>query len=200
MLKLILASQSPRRKDLLTQAGFKFTVLPVNISETPDKNLNLDQQILKIAEDKALACLNSNNHLKSKDFLILSADTMVIIDDSSLGKPSSPEEAHSYLRKLSNRTHLVKTGIHLLNCQNFDQIQEITTTKVFFRNLDELTIKNYVNTGEPMDKAGGYGIQGLGGMLVDHFEGPYDNVVGLSIDSLRSMLLKKGWTLESINN
>lgn len=195
MLKLVLASQSPRRKDLLTKAGFEFIVLPVNISETPDKNLNLDQQVLKIAEDKAKACLDEHNHLKSGDFLMLSADTMVIVDDIPFGKPTDEKEAADYLRLLSNRSHLVKTGIHLINCKNFDQVQQITTTKVFFRKLSEEEIKNYVDSGEPMDKAGGYGIQGLGGKLIDHFEGPYDNVVGLSIESFKELLHKKGWQI-----
>ncbi len=195
MLKLVLASQSPRRKDLLTKAGFEFIVLPVNISETPDKNLNLDQQVLKIAEEKALACLNYYNYLKSQAFLIVSADTMVIVDDIPFGKPTDENEATTYLRLLSNRSHLVKTGIHLINCKNFEQVQQITTTRVFFRKLSEEEIKNYVKSGEPMDKAGGYGIQGLGGKLIERFEGPYDNVVGLSIDCFKDLLAQKGWQI-----
>lgn len=195
MLKLILASQSPRRKDLLTQGGYSFTVLPVNISETPDKNLNLDEQILKIAQEKAEACLEQNNHLKSKDFLILSADTMVIVDGVSFGKPSDKKEAETYLRLLSNRSHLVKTGIHMINCKTFEQIQELTTTKVFFRKLSDQEIHEYIASGEPMDKAGAYGIQGLGGTFIDHYEGPFDNVVGLSMESFRKLLVQKGWIL-----
>lgn len=196
MLKLVLASQSPRRKDLLTKAGFSFIVLPVNISETPDKNLNLDDQILKIAEDKALACLEQNKHLKSNDFLILSADTMVIVDNVPFGKPADKNEAEAYLRLLSNRSHLVKTAVHLLNCKTFEQVQELTTTEVHFRNLSHQEIKEYVASGEPMDKAGGYGIQGLGGTFIDRYVGPFDNVVGLSIESLRHLLTKTGWQLE----
>lgn len=196
MLKLVLASQSPRRKDLLTKAGYNFIVLPVNISETPDKNLNLDEQILKIAQEKAEACLDQNKHLKSHDFLILSADTMVIVDGVTFGKPADKNEAATYLRLLSNRSHLVKTGIYLLNCKTFEQIQEITTTKVFFRELSPSEIHDYVESGEPMDKAGGYGIQGLGGTFIAKYEGPFDNVVGLSIDSLKGLLQKQGWSLE----
>lgn len=193
MLKLILASQSPRRKDLLTKAGFSFIVLPVNISETPDKNLNLDEQILKIAQDKALACLDQNNQLKLQDYLILSADTMVIVDDEALGKPQNEKEAEAYLRLLSNRSHLVKTALHLVNCRTLEQIQEITTTKVFFRALSLEEIGEYIQSGEPMDKAGGYGIQGLGGTFIDRYEGPFDNVVGLSLESFRRLLKSKGW-------
>jgi septum formation protein len=196
MYKLVLASQSPRRKELLTRAGFHFTALPVNISETPDKNLNQDQQILKIAAEKAQACLDQFNYLKSHDYLVLSADTLVVVDELSLGKPSTEEQAATYLRLLSNRSHFVKTAIHIINCKSFEQIQEITTTEVFFRNISDEMIKNYLTTGEPMDKAGAYAIQGLGGSFVDHYVGPYDNVVGLSIDSLNSMLKKKGWEVE----
>jgi septum formation protein len=195
MFKLVLASQSPRRKDLLTKAGFNFIVLPVNISETPDKNLNLDQQILKIAADKAVACLEEHKHLNSQDFLILSADTMVIVDGVAFGKPADENEADQYLRLLSDRSHLVKTALHLINCKTLEQIQEITTTKVFFRKLADEEIAAYIRSGEPMDKAGAYGIQGLGGTFIDHVEGPFDNVVGLSIDSFRSLLKQKDWSL-----
>lgn len=195
MYKLILASQSPRRKDLLTRAGYSFTVLPVNISETPDKNLNLDEQILKIAKDKAVACLEQNNHLKSQEFLILSADTMVIVDGVSYGKPADKSEAESYLRLLSNRSHLVKTALHLINCKTLEQTQEITTTEVFFRPLSDQDIHEYIASGEPMDKAGAYGIQGLGGTFIERYQGPFDNVVGLSIDSFRHLLNSMGWIL-----
>jgi septum formation protein len=195
MLKLVLASQSPRRKELLAGAGFNFIVLPVNISETPDKNLNLDQQILKIAADKAKACIQEYNHLQSQDFLILSADTMVIVDHQCLGKPADKIEAETYLKLLSGRGHLVKTALHMLNCKTFEQVQEITTTEVFFRSLSDQDIHNYIATGEPMDKAGGYGIQGIGATLIDHYLGPHDNVVGLSIESFRRLLTQTGWNV-----
>lgn len=196
MLKLILASQSPRRIELLKKAGFHFTVLPVNLSEIPDKNLNLDQQILKIAQEKAEACLEENNHLKQKDFLILAADTMVILDGVSYGKPQNKEEAVEHLTRLSGRTHIVKTGVFMLNCQSFDQASEVTTTNVTFRRLENQEIRDYVASGEPMDKAGSYGIQGVGSHFVSQFEGPFDNVMGLSIESVRKLLTEKSWSLE----
>ena len=195
MLKLILASQSPRRKDLLTKAGFSFIGLPVHISEIPDKNLNLDQQILKIAEDKAKACLDEHKYLKSQDYLIISADTMVIVDGVPYGKPRDETEAQTYLRLLSNRSHFVKTAIQLINCKNLDQIHEITTTEVFFRSLSDIEIQEYIKSGEPMDKAGAYGIQGLGGTFIERYDGPFDNVVGLSIESFKSLLKTKGWEI-----
>jgi len=197
MYKLILASQSPRRKDLLKKAGIKFIVLPSNISETPDKNLNLEEQILKIALDKALACLEQNNYLKYQDNLVLSADTMVIVDGVCFGKPENKVEATSYLKLLSGRGHQVKTALCLLNCKTFEHVQEITTTDVFFRQLSDSEIESYVDSGEPMDKAGGYGIQGLGGTFIASYKGPFDNVVGLSMESLDRLLNSTGWKIES---
>lgn len=194
--KLILASQSPRRKDLLNQAGYRFSILSVNLSETPDKNLNLDQQILKIAREKGEACLAQHNHLKSEAFLILSADTMVIVDGKSYGKPESKSQAAEYLKLLSGRDHEVKTGICLINCLTFEQEELITTTKVHFRTLSDEEIETYVDSGEPMDKAGGYGIQGQGKTFISHFEGPFDNVVGLSIEAFESLLKKRNWNVE----
>lgn len=197
MYKLILASQSPRRKDLLAKAGFKFITLPANISETPDKNLNLDEQILKIAEDKALACLEQNNSLKSNNYLVLSADTMVIVDGEPFGKPSDKAQATSYLQLLSGRGHQVKTALCLINCKTFEQACELTTTDVFFRSLSPEEIQRYVESGEPMDKAGAYGIQGLGGTFIARYVGPFDNVVGLSMESFQRLLKMKGWQIES---
>lgn len=197
MYKLILASQSPRRKDLLKKAGIKFIVLPANISETPDKNLNLDGQILKIATDKAMACLEQNNYLKSQSNLVLAADTMVIVDGICFGKPENKDQAIDYLKLLSGRGHLVKTALCLINCKTFKHAQEITTTEVFFRSLSDAEIQEYVDSGEPMDKAGGYGIQGLGGTFISHYNGPFDNVVGLSMESFDRLLRAQGWCVET---
>lgn len=196
LYKLILASQSPRRKSLLEKAGFKFTILPANISETPNKNLNLDDQILQIALEKAEACVSQNNYLKSQNYLVLSADTMVIVDGVSYGKPTNFTEAAQYLRLLSGRGHLVKTGLCLLNCRTFEQAKEITTTEVYFRKLQDSEIQEYIASGEPMDKAGAYGIQGLGGTFIEKFVGPFDNVVGLSMESLNKLLDSKDWKIE----
>lgn len=193
MLKLILASQSPRRKIILSEAGFKYIDLPVNVSEIPDKNLNLDAQILKIAEDKALACLEINNHLKNQDFLILSADTMVIIDQETLGKPKNFDEARVFLSRLSGRSHLVKTGIFLKNCKTLMHDTAIETTEVFFRKLTECEIENYIISGEPMDKAGAYGIQGLAGAFVTRINGQLDNVIGLPLLTFKKLLEKNQW-------
>jgi septum formation protein len=193
MLKLILASQSPRRRKILSEAGFSYIDLPVNVSETPDKNLNLDAQILKIAEDKARACLDLNKHLINQDFLILAADTMVIIDDETLGKPRDFNEAFEFLRRLSGRSHQVKTALFLINCKTLKHDQELATSKVYFRNIENSEILNYVNSGETMDKAGGYGIQGIGGTFVDKVDGEMDTVVGLPLSVFKKILTRNNW-------
>jgi septum formation protein len=195
MLKLILASQSPRRRKILSEAGFSYIDLPVNVSEIPDKNLNLDQQILKIAEDKARACLEVNNHLKNQDFLILAADTMVIVDEDCLGKPRNKNEAGEFLRRLSGRSHYVKTSLYLINCRTLEHDQEITTSTVYFRNLAESEISEYVASGEPMDKAGAYGIQGLGGTFVAKVDGSMDTVVGLPLATFKKILTRQNWNV-----
>jgi septum formation protein len=197
MLKLILASQSPRRKTILSEAGFKYIDLPVNVSEIPDKNLNLDEQILKIAQDKAFACLELNKHLKNQDFLILSADTMVIIDQDTLGKPQDFNEAKTFLQRLSGRSHLVKTGLFLINCRTLEQAMSLETTEVFFRKLSEKEIEDYIQTGEPMDKAGAYGIQSLGRAFVVRIEGQLDNVIGLPMQTFKDLLEKTQWQVNS---
>lgn len=196
MFKLILASQSPRRRKILSDAGYKFIDLPVNVSEIPDKNLNLDEQIIKIALEKAEACLNENNHLKNQDFLIIAADTMVILDGIMLGKPKDFAEAQSFLAKLSGRSHQVKTSLILLNCRTLEQEKGIATTQVYFRQLNDSEIVEYVQSGEPMDKAGAYGIQGLGGTFVNHIEGSMDTVVGFPLFLFQEMLKKHNWKVE----
>lgn len=200
MLKLILASQSPRRKKILSEAGFNFVDLPVNVSEIPDKNLNLDAQILRIAQDKAEACLSVNKHLKNQDYLILAADTMVIVDDDCLGKPQDFAEAERFLRRLSGRAHLVKTSLFLINCRTLRQDQEIATSKVYFRNLADVEIKEYISSGEPMDKAGAYGIQGLGGTFVAKVEGNMNTVVGLPLETFKNILARNNWQVEMLTS
>ncbi len=196
MYKLILASQSPRRKKILTEAGYLYKDLPVNLSETPDKNLNLDEQIIKIAREKAEACLESNNYLKNQSYLILASDTMVIVDGVMLGKPIDKNEAKKFLRLLSGRDHFVKTSVFVLNCQTLEHIEGIDTTKVFFKNLTDNEINSYVESGEPMDKAGAYGIQSLGGTFVDYIDGSMNTVVGLPLILFENLLKKNNWSIE----
>ncbi len=189
--ELILASESPRRKQLLDEAGFQFTVLPIKVSEKLEKNLNLDEQIKNLAIRKSLAAEAELKSLKKQNYLLLTADTMVTLDNEALGKPENKLEAEQMLTRLSGRSHQVKTAICLFKSSTFQRICEIQTTEVFFRLISRQTILEYIATGEPMDKAGAYAIQGLGGKFVEKYVGAYDNVVGLPVALLKEILSRE---------
>lgn len=188
MTPLVLASESPRRRDLLKQAGFNFDVVPVKVSEIPDKNLNVNEQILDIARRKARAAFAQLRSNRSDHFCVLSADTEVIFGGGPLGKPQNREDAFRILRLLSGNFHEVKTAVCIIDSQSQVELSQIETTQIFFKPISDEEIWTYIDTGEPMDKAGAYGIQGLGGKFVERFDGPFDNVVGLPIDLVRKML------------
>jgi len=199
---LILASESPRRKDLLARAGFFFHVFSVKVSESLEKNLTVDEQILSIAKRKAEASWRVYKSLKNEPFLVLAADTMVILDGEPLGKPQNEDQAFEFLSRLSGRAHEVKTAVVLVEGPegeegNLKMRQALESTQVIFRPLGEREIREYIMTNEPMDKAGGYGIQGLGGNFVEKFVGAYDNVVGLPIEVLKRLIKEGGWSLKS---
>jgi septum formation protein len=193
MYLLVLASESPRRKQLLESAGFAFDVVPVKVSEIPDKNLNMDEQILDIAGRKAKASLDLCKTKMDKPFILVAADTMVVYHTQALGKPRNVEEAYEFLRLLSGKTHEVKTGLILVESLGGRQVSHLETSQVTFRNLGDQEIWSYIQTGEPMDKAGAYAIQGLGGKFVAHFDGDYDNVVGLPVKTFTELLKKSNW-------
>jgi predicted house-cleaning NTP pyrophosphatase (Maf/HAM1 superfamily) len=255
---LILASESPRRKDLLARAGFFFHVFSVKVSENLEKNLTVDEQILAIARRKAEASLRSYKTLKSEPFLMLAADTMVILGGEPLGKPSGPDQAFDYLSRLSGKVHEVKTAVVLVEgpvagdvtlenlrmrqpdsglssasgliaasgsssgsvantgsssglksnsgsgsgrgsvdaASEFSYVEAIETTQVFFRHLSEREIREYIQTGEPLDKAGAYGIQGLGGNFVEKIIGTFDNVVGLPMEVVHRLIRKGQWQVK----
>lgn len=170
-LHLVLASASPRRRDLLGAMGLSFTVRVSEADETLPAGTPPAEAVRLLAARKARAVL------AAEDEVILSADTLVALDGRALGKPRDEAEAKSMLRALSGRTHEVYTGVAVrfrgrLFC-------EADCTRVRMRPFDEAEIAAYVATGEPMDKAGAYGIQGLGGALVEGVDGAFDNVVGL---------------------
>jgi septum formation protein len=200
---LILASESPRRKDLLARAGFYFHVFSVKVSEQLEKNLTVDEQIIAIAKKKGMASLQSYKPLKNKPFLILSADTMVLLDGEFLGKPQNEAQAFEFLSRLSGRSHEVKTAVFLAEgpeqegkCLNMRY--GIDTTVVNFRPLSEREIREYIASGEPLDKAGAYGIQGGGGNFVERFAGSFDNVVGLPVELVRRLVKDGNWELETL--
>lgn len=193
MHRLILASQSPRRRELLEKAGFMFTVASVQISEIPDENLNLPEQIRQLAQDKATALVSSGKIMKGQGFLILSSDTVVVLDGVVLGKPKDRAEAASFLSRLSGKRHQVITAVCLWDLDSGRIARAHDITHIDFRRLTRDEIQIYADSDEGLDKAGGYGIQGPAGAFVDHIEGSIDTVVGLPIALVERMLHENGW-------
>lgn len=182
--KLVLASQSPRRKTLLEQAGIDLIIQVSNIDESKIIFTSPTQFVQDLAFIKARAVADAY-----PDSWILGADTIVTIDDQILGKPANRDDAMSMLKQLSNRTHQVYTGVCLYHHQNNKKMVQSVSTKVVFKSLTHKEINWYVNTKEPYDKAGGYGIQGIGAFLVKEIFGSYTNVVGLPVCEVIQMLL-----------
>lgn len=174
---LILASTSPRRKELLGMLGAPFEIKTREVDEESIFGLTLEDLVCKIAVEKGK--LVSDDHPEA---IVISADTMVFLDDEPLGKPVDAETAMDYLRKLSGRTHTVITGVSVFYDDIFSMFYE--KTKVTFYPLSDDLIQNYVASGDCFDKAGAYGIQTAGALLVEHINGDYNNVVGLPIAKL----------------
>jgi septum formation protein len=172
----ILASGSPRRRELLRQLGFSFTVIPSRRQETDQSGMEPRGYAIYYAKEKAKEVAR-----RYPQQWVLAADTIVVIDEEILGKPVNLTEATAMLSRLSGRSHHVITGICLLHAQCGVVESQAVETKVFMRRLGAADIEGYISTGEPMDKAGAYGIQGIGGCLVQRIEGSYSNVVGLPL-------------------
>ena len=179
---IILASQSPRRQELMKLTGLPFTVRAADIDETMDKSLPVQQEVTRVSRLKAQAIAAG----ASPDDIVIAADTIVVIDGRELGKPHSEAEALDMLRLLSGRTHEVVTVLSV--CRGTHIESEAVVTKVTFRPLCEEELRAYIKTGEPMDKAGSYGIQGYGAMFVSRIEGDYFSVMGLPLCPLCRML------------
>lgn len=203
MKHLILASQSPRRSEILKNAGYFFVSLPVEVSEIPQINLSLNEQIIDIARRKAIQALNLikdpvfSQKLKNlNDPVILAADTLVCLNDKTLGKPENENRAYEFLNALSGQVHQVKTAIVLIELSSKKEFFHIESTDVHFKKLDSQQIKDYILTKEPMDKAGAYAIQGLGRQFIDKFDGDYNNVVGLPLHALENIFKMNEWTFK----
>lgn len=184
-MKLVLASASPRRKELLELVGAEFDVIAGNIEEIIDESLPLTQKIEKLALQKAEAIAKD----LSGDFIVIGADTIVELDGEILGKPENINDAKRMIRNLSGKSHNVITAIALIPTNN--KYKSITThqvTPVKFKELSEKEIENYVNYGESMDKAGAYAVQGFGVLIIEGVYGCYTNVVGLPIPLLNKTL------------
>ena len=178
---LILASSSPRRRELLTQAGIPFTVQPADIDETHRPGESPETFTQRLAREKAEAVFAGN-----PDATILGADTVVVCDEEILGKPLDEADAARMLKKLSGRDHQVITGVALVSPSGTQTVAEITI--VSMRKISEQEIANYIATGEPRDKAGAYAIQGGAAPFITQIVGDYDNVVGLPVKVVQQML------------
>ena len=182
---LILASASPRRQELLRNAGISFEVQPANINEDPLPNEKPKECAERLAREKAQAIARQ----RPKD-VVLGADTIVVIDEQILGKPTDAADAARMLRLLSARTHQVITGVCLVVDGRCSVASETTSVKMSEISADE--ISDYVATGEPMDKAGAYAIQGIASRWIPRIEGDYSNVVGLPVARVWQMLREGG--------
>ena len=205
MKNIILASQSPRRSEILRKANYDFVLIPTHVSEIPNKNLKTNDQIIEIAGRKAKACLAhlldigpEGAGIPLESGLILAADTMVCFENQILGKPESHELAFQYLKWMSGKTHQVKTAVFLINIALNEEVSLIETTDVEFKNLSDEEILAYIATGEPMDKAGAYAIQGLGKKFVLNYNGDFNNVVGLPLHALEKLFKIKKWNCKRI--
>ena len=181
--KIILASASPRRRELLQQIGVTFTVITADIDETPHPNENPVRYTLRLAEEKARTILAGN--LNS---IVIGADTTVLVDGQILGKTTDTADAERMLTLLQGRTHQVITGIAVLSETQTELAAE--TTDVTFAAMSDTAIRAYIATGEPMDKAGAYGLQGRAARYIPRIEGDYSNVVGLPLARLATLLDK----------
>ncbi|KAM3957704.1 dTTP/UTP pyrophosphatase-like [Aphomia sociella] len=185
---IVLASGSPRRKELIENIGLKVTLCPSTFEENLDPNgfKSFSEFVEETALQKVLEVERRLSSEGRSPDMVIGADTMVTLDGNMFGKPTSEEEAFQMLSSLAGRAHTVYTGVVIKSLGNIVKFTE--STNVFFGNIDERQIRAYIATGEPMDKAGGYGIQGVGGTLVERIEGDYFTVVGLPLYRLCSSI------------
>lgn len=182
---IYLASGSPRRRELLQQIAIRFDTLTTQVDETPHSGESAAHYVERLARAKALAGWQCP-HCQQQPRPVLGADTSVVIDGEVLGKPEDDQQAARMLRRLSGRTHQVLTGVAL--CWQGECTSSVVLTEVTFRDISEQTIQDYLASGEPADKAGSYGIQGLGGSFVTRINGSYPAVVGLPLAETELLL------------
>ena len=184
--EIVLASSSPRRRMLLNQVGIPFTVIQPEAREMTPENGNFVETVTSNARAKAVSVID-----RAEGRLVLGADTIVNLDGIPLGKPSNSADAKRMLTMLSGRTHLVVTGIALIDPTRDIIRTDHAVTKVTFRTLTPVEIDDYIRTGEPFDKAGSYGIQARGALFIERVEGCFFNVMGLPLARLWEMLLQR---------
>ena len=185
-MKIVLASQSPRRRELLGKMGLEFTTKSPEIDEEAIHGLPAQELVKALSREKALHIAKDED----KDTIVIGSDTVVVLDGKILGKPADRQQAEEMLAALSGRSHEVCTGVTV--CQGDKVVSQAEVTQVTFRALTPEEVRQYVRTGEPMDKAGAYGIQGYGALLVEGIRGDYSSVVGLPVCRLGRILLDFG--------
>lgn len=195
MHQLILASQSPRRRQLLGEAGYQYRAVDVKLSEIIDKNLNPRAAAEQLARTKGKAYLKRSKLMKGEGFLVLSADTIVVFEGTILGKPKNATEAETFLNLLSDKVHSVITAICVWDVDLDQEVIASAESLVWFRQLKEEEIRTYIESGEPFDKAGGYGIQGSAGAFVKKLEGSFSNVVGFPLELFAELEVRYGWRI-----
>lgn len=190
---IVLASASPRRRELLTRVGLEFEVVPSRAEETRIEAETPEDHVVRLSEEKALE-VAGRKEVSGRWFI--GSDTVVVRDDAILGKPADPAEAAVMLRSLSDRAHRVISGYAVHDRQTGLTRSAAVTTRVYFKRLTEAEIGEYIATGEPFDKAGAYAIQGIGAFMVPRIEGSYTNVVGLPLCEVIEVLEETGaWQL-----
>lgn len=190
---LILASGSPRRRELLQSLGLRFVVRPVDLDETHRSDEAPEAYVRRLASAKARARGQAGE-------LVLGADTIVVLDGEILGKPQNPADAQRMLRRLAGREHSVFTGVSLWEPERSQHASEVDRSRVRLSPLREEEIEWYVATGEPLDKAGGYAVQGVGALFVDSVEGNYSNVVGLPVPTTYRLFATLGYDLKQFRS
>jgi septum formation protein len=185
--RLILASKSPRRNELLKQMGFDFEVIPSRVAENFIQTESPEEHVIRLAEAKVRDVAG-----EYRDCWVIAADTIVYIHGSILGKPKGREEAVEMLRRLSGQEHSVLTGFSVCHLEKMKSDQEAVQTAVRIKSLTTAEIEWYVQTGEPFDKAGGYAVQGIGAFMIESIRGSYTNVVGLPLCELIQTLSRLG--------
>ena len=186
-IPVILASQSPRRIELLKTVIENFRVVPSKIDEICDTVLSPEENAILLGRKKAAWVAKHHPH-----HLVIGADTLVVLEDKIMGKPTDVENAHHLLRQLSGQEHKVITGVAVVHSKIFSAVS-ISHVRIKALTPDE--INSYVESGEPMDKAGAYAIQGEGSFLIENYSGSYSNIIGLPMDLLRDLLQKLNFSI-----
>lgn len=197
MFRIILASSSPRRIKLLNQLRIDFDIIPANIEEDFEGYMGAGQYVMEVSKQKAMSVAKKVRGQYDEDTYVLGADTVVVIDGFILGKPVDEDNAFRMLKLLENRWHDVITGMTLVNTETLKCLTEIELTRVKISSFPKGFLERYLATSEPYDKAGSYGIQGLGSLMVECIEGCYFNVMGLPLYRLSKMLEKEGYEVLS---